>query len=457
MDTVQYEFPDFLSEGYQESLLALAAHDREFFSKARPILKMEYFHGAAFRAICKGMHDFFSDHGTTPQEHELKDRVALMALSDAQREAWVEAVGRLYNNDEYELNRAEIQKHLTDFAVRCESATTVMKSAQELRSFDLTQLRSKLDEISRIPTLFGSPGMDVRKDYAKATIKDEREAFLTGYTDFDKAMRGGMRGGDLVYFLGPQKRGKSMVLINMGAGLMKMGHNVLHYSLEMYEIDVLKRYIACLTGVETNDLHNLVHLSTIEACMDELAKHTNATVVIREWPGYTLTNEDIANHYEITTNEYGAKFAIVCDYPALMRPSNPTGDSWTDLPSIAVGNRNIARKNDVPFIGAHQTTGDGLKIKRVDERHQAGAKALGTIVEYMWSIDQDDDDYQSDRFSMSNFLARHARKNETTYWYQQYEYARIKPLTAEQYADLRPKQEEGEEGLPSKRRAGGRA
>jgi len=246
----------------------------------------------------------------------------------------------------------------------------------------------------------------------------------------------------------------SAVLLNISRALMQMGHSVLFYTLEMYELDVLRRMVASISRRPTNQLED--HLHSIQEVMEELEVYTSANILVREYPGYKLTLEQLDAHLLMAEAAYG-KIVPVIDYMALLRHTGGSGELWRDLPELAVGLRNIARKHRVPIITAHQASLDGFSTKKLGAEHQAGAKQIGAVVEYMWSIDQDGDDYAANRFTMTPFLNRHERKDRITYWQADYTCSRIQEISEETYTLLAQKDPDHQDDLPPRRRRGGRA
>lgn len=460
MENPDLQFTDFLDPSYQELVLGLAVKDQDFFARARPLILPKYFNSRVLAECCAALNLYWDTYHVLPSPAILPIAVSERTDEPTAREAWADKARTLYEICEDDLDREWIEPKLISFAIRAETARAVVEAAGNSKAFDIDVLNQELRRIQEIPARFGSIGTSLKNDWPTATDRDTRAVFATGLTGFDQAMRGGMKEGELVMFLGVQKGGKSLTLINVGRALMQMGHSVIHYSLEMYQLDVLKRYVASHSRRPTNQLHD--HRMDIQKAMDELKQYTDADVIIKEYPGYQVTVDEIDAHLSLAEATYGRKFVPVVDYLSLIQSTLRTDETWKTLPEIAVRLRNMGRRHGVPIVTAHQSSVGGFNAKKLDATHQAGSKQIGANVEYEWSIDQDDDDYKCNRFQMTPFLSRHERKDRTTFWHADYACSYIEEVSETTYEAL-GKQNTDDDGsvtghaLPEKRAVGGRA
>ena len=73
---------------------------------------------------------------------------------------------------------------------------------------------------------------------------------------------GGLGDGDLGMIAGGPGGGKSWALVALGAQAVKTGHTVIHYTLELNEKYVGRRYDACLTEIPVGDI--LLHKDKVK-------------------------------------------------------------------------------------------------------------------------------------------------------------------------------------------------
>jgi replicative DNA helicase len=76
----------------------------------------------------------------------------------------------------------------------------------------------------------------------------------TFWPTIDRCLIGGIGAGEVGLIVAPTNRGKSTVLVNLGAAALLQGRNVVHVTLEMKEHAVALRYAARITGISQNEL-----------------------------------------------------------------------------------------------------------------------------------------------------------------------------------------------------------
>jgi KaiC/GvpD/RAD55 family RecA-like ATPase len=78
-------------------------------------------------------------------------------------------------------------------------------------------------------------------------------------------MQGGLGSGDFGLIFGNPGGGKSWTLIALGGHAVELGYNVVHYTLELGEDYVGRRYDAFFTGIPVNEI--LKHKSKVESLL----------------------------------------------------------------------------------------------------------------------------------------------------------------------------------------------
>jgi len=89
-------------------------------------------------------------------------------------------------------------------------------------------------------------------------IKDGKTdtGLLTGYDRLDREINGQLSGNNIITIIGRSGGGKSAMAINITANLLNQGKNVLYYSIEMNEKQIIDRLIGCMGNIETYKLKN---------------------------------------------------------------------------------------------------------------------------------------------------------------------------------------------------------
>src|SRR2546422_2550011 len=89
------EFADLLDPQFQELLLGLMVHDREFTARARGIIKPAYFSSRVLREGCKALFAYWDERQELPAQDVLAIAVSKEAENSETREAWTKAIRAL--------------------------------------------------------------------------------------------------------------------------------------------------------------------------------------------------------------------------------------------------------------------------------------------------------------------------------------------------------------------------
>ena len=81
-----------------------------------------------------------------------------------------------------------------------------------------------------------------------------RDTVETPWDIFNELTQGGLAGGELGVIVAPAGIGKTWILCALGAGAMKKGTKVVHYTLELNEAYVGLRYDSIFTGIANQNL-----------------------------------------------------------------------------------------------------------------------------------------------------------------------------------------------------------
>lgn len=423
-------FDDLLDVSFQAVLCGVLLHNEQFLARARGIIEPRYFGSEVYRNICKGIFRHWDTYGKTPPVSALKIEVSKFTEFRETRDSWMQVIEQLQHMPPDERDPVFVANELVSFAQRAQVSIAVRDAWNDITKFSIQELANKLDKILKLRAIFEDLGLNLRTDYPDAYAVDPRTSFPTGFSGLDAAMRGGLREGELAAITAPSKRGKSLVLMNVGAGLMIMGYNVIHYTLEMQHIDVLKRYVSLLCNVPTNSLDE--HITNVHDCMKMLERVTDATIIVKEFPARAITFETIEAHYNMAQTK-GRQAVPIVDYADLVRGPNDKMPEWQEIHETYMHLRNLGREYNVPVITASQTNASGMEAGTIEQWHMSGSTRKGFTSDYVWGMNQSKSDYQLSRFRLVPFLNRHCRKDTTIWMLSNYETGRLRETTEEEW------------------------
>jgi replicative DNA helicase len=146
--------------------------------------------------------------------------------------------------------------------------------------------------------------------------RDKGRCATTGFPRIDTWMDGGMDPGTLTVFIAPAKFGKSMALVNVGFANLLRGRKVAHFTCEISEKKIAKRYAARISRVKS-----------IEKCPNKTIRRVNkffklhgGELRIKGYPTKTATVETIKSYlYGLQNRDDFKPDVIIVDYGDLLR------------------------------------------------------------------------------------------------------------------------------------------
>ena len=166
----------------------------------------------------------------------------------------------------------------------------------------------------------------------------------TGFQSIDSLL-GGMRGGTLTVLAGRPSMGKSTLALNIADNISKT-KNVLFYSLEMQQVQLMMKMVACqteinLNKVDRNDLSESENTRFYEALAK--ANEKNMTILDRG----NITVGDVVSKARQVNGQTGLD-CIVIDYLQIMKYDK--GREISELGNITRELKYLSKELDIPII-----------------------------------------------------------------------------------------------------------
>lgn len=140
----------------------------------------------------------------------------------------------------------------------------------------------------------------------------------------------------------------SWFLVNIGADAIKRGLNVVHYTLELNEGYVGKRYDALLTGINSQSLkYN-------QADVKEAVGNITGDLTIKYYPTKSITLSTIRSHLEKLISLDKKPDVVIVDYADLIRSTQTRKEVRHELESIYEELRGMAGEYELPIYTASQ-------------------------------------------------------------------------------------------------------
>ena len=218
-----------------------------------------------------------------------------------------------------------------------------------IKSVGLIQ-SSSYDEVSKIINdalklgTDNNHGYDYMLDFEKRFEIMARNPVSTGWELIDNISKGGLGRGELGVVIAPTGAGKSMALVHLGVHALKLGLNVVHYTLELQDKVVSLRYDSCITGIP---------LSDVKECKDQVwdgIQDIPGKLIVKEYPTKSATTNTIKHHLEKLKRKDFKIDMVIVDYGDLIRPINSQREKRIELESIYEELRGLAQVFNLSLI-----------------------------------------------------------------------------------------------------------
>ena len=229
---------------------------------------------------------------------------------------------------------------------------------------------------------------DYEERYESYHRKEDRIPFDLEY--LNKITKGGLPNKTLNIALAGTGVGKSLFMCHVASSVLLQGKNVLYITLEMAEEKIAERIDANLLNVPIQDLTDLPK-STFENKVTGLAKKTQGTLIIKEYP----TASAHSGHFKALLNELALKKSfrpdiIFIDYLNICASSRyrqgGSINSYSYIKSIAEELRGLAVEAQVPIVSATQTTRSGYGSSDVDLTDTSESFGLPATADLMLAL-----------------------------------------------------------------------
>ena len=191
---------------------------------------------------------------------------------------------------------------------------------------------------------------------------------------------GGLGKNELGVVIAPTGAGKSMVLVHLGAQAVKEGKTVVHYTLELQDSVIAKRYDSCIVGYPLSELLNF---------KDEIFESISGIdgkLIIKEYPTKSASTNTIKAHLSTLKKRGIEPGLIIVDYGDLLRPVSAQKEKRNELESIYEELRCIAGEFKCPVWTASQTNRSGLNAEVITMESISEAFNKCFVADFIFSV-----------------------------------------------------------------------
>lgn len=208
-------------------------------------------------------------------------------------------------------------------------------------------------------------GYDYNDDEEKRFLDIKENKVPSRWKFLDNILGGGWGEKRLITWIGSAGAGKSSALVECGVGALMANKVVVHYTLELDELEVARKYDASITDTEINEVCN-----NKDKVLNSLKQNLppGARLIIKEYPMKSASVQTIKSHLARLRLKDIIPDLIIIDYGDLLRnadQSNPREEKRHGLEAIWQDMKALAQVLGIPVVTATQTNRSGYNAELI--------------------------------------------------------------------------------------------
>jgi replicative DNA helicase len=391
----EYEF----SDAFCRKILAVLAMFPRILTQFGTIIQPEYFPSHVHQVICRGvlsMSKYKTAISAESLETCVKDLIPSIDNTEESLKLYQQEIKNIYQSNisdhKFVVDRiilfaqdAALEQAIVHGAEMLDKKETEYKTS--VRKLVEDAMRVGADQIN-----IGQRQLSNLDDRIEKIVHPELSNCVpTGLTHLDMVMGGyGPSEGELNIILGPEKAGKSIILLNIALGAIRAPNNkkAVLYTLEMSEDKYLTRLDCRLAGKDKK----FIRQHPDEFRLMVTRKHKTCIggdLIIKQYPTKSASVDDFRAHLAMLEAENFIPDLVVVDYTNIVKPRFRSKDGARhDYASIYTDLRRLAGEMRIPIWSADQATRAAHNKKIIESTGTSEAHEKTTICDFMASLCQ---------------------------------------------------------------------
>jgi len=370
---------------FQVKIITVLITDRDFLQQSFDMVSPDYFDNDASKWIIKNTLTYYNKYKTIPTMEVFKIEVDKIK-NEVQGVAAKELLKEVYKSSKS--NDLEFVKNtFLDFCKNQTLKNALMKSVDLLELGDYDDIRNLIDKALKagVEKDLGHEYMTELEDRYR---EEARHTIETPWPHINRLLCGGLGQGDLGMIAGGPGGGKSWALVALGAQAVRLGYTVIHYTLELSEKYVGRRYDACFTEISVSDI-----VDAKEDVKDRLST-LRGGLYIREYPAGQATVNTIHAHLEKCIQQNIEPDLIILDYADLL-DSKASKEKRDKLDDIYTSLRGLATQMKLPIWTASQVNRSGAREDIIQGDRMAESYSKMMITDFAMSLSRNAEDKEN--------------------------------------------------------------
>lgn len=362
---------------FQIKVLSALLTDKPFLQNINDVLTEEYFNNTAHKWIINEVLKYYGKYHTNPTMDVLKvemkridNEVLQLSIKEQLKEAY-------RSSDESDLTY--VKQEFANFCKNQQLKRALLNSVDLLKAGDYDSIRSLVDSALRSGQ-DKNIGHEYNKDTESRYREEDRTPIPTPWDKFNVILQGGLGEGDFGLIFGNPGGGKSWSLIAMGAHAVKCGYNVIHYTLELGEGYIGRRYDAYFTDIPVDKL------KFNREKVGEATTDLPGNLIIKEYPMGKASLSTIEGHIKKCIDLDFKPDLIIIDYVDLLSSKRTNRERKDEIDDIYMGTKGLARELKLPIWSVSQVNRAGAKDNIIEGDKAAGSYDKIMIADFAMSL-----------------------------------------------------------------------
>ena len=367
---------------FQIKVLSSLLTHKEFLTNIHDIISDEYFENPAQKWAIKEILKYYDKYHTTPSLDILKvelqkvdNEVLQISIKEQLKAAYVTS------DDDLQY----VQEEFTNFCRNQQLKRALMSSVDLLKGGDFDGIRYLIDNALKAGQ-DKNLGHEYIKDIEERYRENSRTILPTPWERINGLLQGGLGNGDFGFIFGNPGGGKSWSLVALGGHAVRLGYNVLHYTLELGEDYVGKRYDAFFTKIPVNKV------DSFREKIEDIIPQLPGQLIIKEFPTGRATVSTIESHISKCSGMGVKPDLVIIDYVDLLSSRRKNRERKDEIDDIYTSTKGLARQLNIPIWSVSQVNRAGAQDKIIEGDKAAGSYDKMMISDFAMSLSRKKED-----------------------------------------------------------------
>ena len=367
---------------FQRHLISSLMTDKPFLKGVYDVLSSEYFSHNAHKWLIDKLLEHYNKYDTC-----IPVQAIIVALKDGHLDEEADFAAEVKQICQIKEVDVEYYKDvLVNFLKVKKGKQTIMDHANKLNSGE--DVEALIEELEIVKKIGGdrNVGHEYDKDIEARFVEDIRHEIPTPWSKINEHIQGGLGKGDFGLIFGNPGGGKSWSLVALGGHAVQMGYNVVHYTLELDEHYVGRRYDAFFTKIPVQDV--LKHKETV---IDTVSK-LKGKLIIKDFAMGKATLNTVKSHLQKIEDVEFKPDLVIIDYVDLLKSGRSSTDRKQEIDDIYTSTKGLARELEIPIWSVSQVNRAGAQDKIIEGDKAAGSYDKIMITDMCLSLSRTKED-----------------------------------------------------------------